>query len=85
MRQENVSNVWILLLDSSAARQITNFKSQVILYLNWLRTASNSWCCSKNSSSDMILVPTVEPLRPDDLVGDYAVAVEHSTVGLCTP
>ncbi len=55
-QEQGVSNVWILPLDGSAARQLTNFKSETILDFSWSPDARQLAVLRFDSSSDVILL-----------------------------
>ena len=57
VRQERgVSNVWILPLDGSGAKQLTNFKSQTILDFRWSKDGKRLAVLRHDTTSDVILL-----------------------------
>ena len=55
-QEQGVSNIWILPLDGSAPRQLTNFKSETILDFNWSPDGKQLAVLRYDSRSDVILL-----------------------------
>jgi len=65
VRQERgVSNIWMLPLDGSAARQLTNFKTQSILDFHWAKDGRQLAVLRHDTTSDVILLHDVGGSAP---------------------
>ena len=65
VRQERgVSNIWMLPVDGSAARQLTNFKAQSILDFHWSKDGRQLAVLRHDTASDVILLHDVGGSAP---------------------
>jgi Tol biopolymer transport system component len=65
VRQERgVSNIWMLPVDGSAARQLTNFKAQSILDFHWSKDGRQLAVLRHDTTSDVILLHDVGGSAP---------------------
>jgi eukaryotic-like serine/threonine-protein kinase len=55
-QEQGASNVWTLPLDSAAAKQVTNFKSKVILDFQWSPDGKQMAVLRHDENSDVILL-----------------------------
>ena len=55
-QEQGVSNIWTLSLDGSAAKQLTNFKSKIILDFRWSRDGKQIGVLRHDAASDVILL-----------------------------
>ena len=55
-QEQGISNVWTLPLDGSAAKQVTNFKSKVILDFHWSPNGKQLAVLRHDVNSDVILL-----------------------------
>ena len=62
-QEQGASNVWTLPLDSAAAKQVTNFKSKVILDFQWSPDGKQMAVLRHDENSDVILLRDRPPPR----------------------
>jgi serine/threonine protein kinase len=63
-QEQGVSNIWTLSLDGSAAKQLTNFKSKIILDFRWSRDGRQLGVLRHDATSDVIMLRDSETSTP---------------------
>jgi eukaryotic-like serine/threonine-protein kinase len=63
-QEQGVSNIWTMPLDGSAAKQLTNFKSKVILDFRWSPDGKQLGVLRHDATSDVILLHDTSTAGP---------------------